>query len=155
MKIKLTESDLKHIVKESVFKILNESIYDDGDGFYSNTSVDDYSNNIENDDEEYDEDRERELSVAHMLCEIDELYSNESFGIELVDEDENGKEYYPYKPYAIIYCVGAHVEHIKDVRARIINGKVFKDITWKNMSEDMKEDIEDIVSMIYHNKERG
>ena len=152
MKIKLTEKDLKHIVKESVIKILNESIYDDNDGFYSNTSVDDYFNNIENDDEEYDEDKEREEDIAHMLYEIDEFYSDYSFGIDLVDKDENGKEYYPYKPYIGVYGVGPNPENMEFLGVRIINGKNYKDITWENMSEDMKEEVEKLVSMIYNSR---
>lgn len=152
MKVKLTENDLKDIVKESVIKILNESIYDDNDGFYSNTSVDDYSNNIENDDEEYDEDKEREEDIVHMLYEIDEFYSDYSFGINLVDKDENGKEYYPYKPYIGIYGVGPHPEYMDFLCVRIINGKKYKDIKWENMSEDMKDDIEKLVTMIYNSR---
>jgi hypothetical protein len=35
---------------------------------------------------------------------------------------------------------------------RIINGKKYKDIKWENMSEDMKEDIEKLVSMIYNSR---
>lgn len=133
---------------------VNESVYGD-DGFESTSTMDVVNKNMadtstdDTDEEEYDEDRERELEIGNILLDVDDILSNSAFGVDLVEEDEDGNEYFPYAPYIGIYVNGEHENALKDVW--ILYGEDndnCKQISWSEMSEDMKDDVEEIVHRI-------
>lgn len=158
MKIKLTESKLKSIIYEELCKALSnkkllESIYDSNDGFYSNSTLD---NDDIDDEEEYDEDKERENEIKQKLVHIDNVLSNSAFGVDLKDWDENDEEYYPYKPYVGICVKGEHISSLGEVFALI--GESEDDchaVNWSEMTDSMKDDVEELVNIVYRNYERG
>lgn len=138
---------------------VNESVYGD-DGFESTSTMDIVNKNMADtsaddaDEEEYDEDRERELEVAYKLLDLDNVLSNSAYGVDLIDEDENGESYYPYAPFIGIYVNGEHPSALKDVWALVGEDEDNSDhITWSKMTEKMKEEVEYLVFNVLHKYE--
>jgi hypothetical protein len=144
----INENKLKQLIKESVKKAFNESIYGD-DNFTSTTTMDNLNNNDDEDD--YDEDRERELEVAYRLERYDELPDIETVGVELGERDDEGTyvnhSNNPHHPYISIYVYHPGRDAFYDLTANVmINGREER-IEWKDMSEKMKCDIEEILGL--------
>jgi hypothetical protein len=144
----INENKLKQLIKESVKKAFNESIYGD-DNFTSTTTMDNLNNNDDEDD--YDEDRERELDVAYKLERYDELMETETVGVEFGEWDDEGTyvnhSNNPHHPYLSIYVYHPGRDAFGNVTADVmINGREER-IEWKDMSEKMKCDIEEILGL--------
>lgn len=138
MKKVISETQLLNIIKESIKEVLNESIYGN-DYFTSTTTMDDV-----NDD---DDNEERETRIIERLREVDELTEADYVGVILADEDNYVPSNNQFHPYISIFAYSPNIDYSKDVTARVlVNGKV-KDFTWKQMTEKMKRDIENILNV--------
>lgn len=148
MKTVISETQLLNIIKESIKEafennILNESIYGN-DYFTSTTTMDNLNNNDE-------EDRERELEVAYELDKYDELQAMETVGVEFGEMNDDGTDIdysnNSYHPYLSISVYHPGFNAFGNVTADVmINGRK-ESIEWKDMSEKMKCDIEEILGL--------
>lgn len=149
-KITLSENDLRNIVKQSIMEYFSYNM----DGFTSNSTMDVNNANVD----DYDEDKEREMEIGRRIVDLEDFYpdtachSNSAYGIELIDDggDRYGEVYFPYKPYLGLFVQGQHESNLGEVF--IEYGENFensKTINWKDMTDRMKDEVEELVNMAW------
>lgn len=176
-KITLSENDLRNIVKQSIMeyfyfdsknrkdlyesrlrqtirKAVMESLYNNMDGFTSNSTMDVNNANVD----DYDEDKEREMEIGRRIVDLEDFYpdtvcrSNSAYGVELIDDggDRYGEPNFPYKPYLGLFVQGEHESNLGEVFIEYgDNFENSKTIIWKDMTDRMKDEVEQLVNMAW------